>query len=374
MTTTIHKPKESPGFGTLFILIIFALLVFGAMQFTGGSPISHTPSGTLVVTITPIVPEPTKNNLQLYTFGGATPVNPPASITPIAGTIPGKIVNLNPTGKQDTNPTGKPDTGKPGGSTPECGIANPVLRVSKNSGGECCVMDGPVNDISQCCPGVPSCKDIMDNPAKYNSGTTQYACSMTDTKAAALWCDAKPVIYLYPTVKTTVNVTLQVPGTIPVSDPLYPEDGWQNIVAYPDGTFNYQGKTYHELFYEASITPIDPPDNGIISTKNDLKITLTNITTQLGLNQNEQKEFLDYWLPKLTELNSPYILISVFDPRQKDIIDHVDITPKPDTFIQFIMYYKALNNYINIPPLPLPDMPPKRKGFTAVEWGGIIDH
>lgn len=371
MIDTQSKPKEGLGLGTFFVILIFILLIVGALQLTGGSPVNHSPSGTQVITIIPISPEPTKNRLQLYTFGGVT--QPPsigsAKVTPIAGTLPGQIVNINTSGSTgqtiniNINITGQPKTtgSKPSGSTPECGIANPILQLGKDSSGNCCVEDGAANSAGECCPGVQDFPNSFANP--FSKTGERYA----------HWCDAKPVIYLYPKVKTTVSVKLKVPGTIPVSDPLYPVDGWKNIEAYPDGTFNYLGKTYHELFYEAGIDPIDPPDNGTIASADTLNNTLLQITTKLGLIPSEQQEFLNYWLPKLTELNSPYVLVSVFTPQQKEVIDHVDITPKPDTFIQFIMYYKALQSPLNIHPLQLPDTPPQRNGFTAVEWGGIID-
>jgi hypothetical protein len=106
---------------------------------------------------------------------------------------------------------------------------------------------------------------------------------------------------------------------------------------------------------------------------NQVAQTLKNMTTQLGLKNTEQQEFLTYWMERLTDLHSKYILISVFSPEEKEIIDHVDIAPKPDTFIGFIFYYKAVSQPYTLPPISLPT-PPARNGFTAVEWGGIIDH
>lgn len=41
------------------------------------------------------------------------------------------------------------------------------------------------------------------------------------------YCMGKPVIYLYPLVKTLVDVLIHTSGEIIVSDPLYPEGGWK---------------------------------------------------------------------------------------------------------------------------------------------------
>lgn len=192
-------------------------------------------------------------------------------------------------------------------------------------------------------------------------------------EGARYWCDAKPVIYLYPEVPTYVDVTVEVPGEIVVSDPLYPPGGWKQVFAEPNGLLSYQGKTYKELFYEASITPIDKPKNGIVIPITLLHETLDNFVTKLGLVNSEKEDFLSFWVPKLKNLNHSYIHISVFPPEQKQKIDRVIISPKPDTFIEFIMYYKPLKTPISVEPFVFNPIP-ERIGFTAVEWGGIIDN
>lgn len=192
-------------------------------------------------------------------------------------------------------------------------------------------------------------------------------------EGARFWCDAKPIIYLYPETPTYVDVTVEVPGEIVVSDPLYPPGGWKQVFAEPDGSLTYQGKTYKELFYEASITPIDKPKNGIVIPDSLIQETLNNFVTKLGLIGNEKKDFLSFWVPKLKNLNDPYIHISVFSHEQKQKIDRVIVSPQPDTFIEFIMYYKPLKIPISVEPFIFPKLP-ERKGFTAVEWGGIIDN
>lgn len=248
----------------------------------------------------------------------------------------------------------------PNPQSPEtCGISTgllngAILKKGTTANGTCCVEDGPSNNSSECCPGVMS-----------NAVTAQ-------ALGYPVWCDAKPVIYLYPKKRTTVSVAIIVPGTIPVSDPLYPVGGWKGIDAFPDGTFIYKNHSYKELFYEAAIKPVAPPTTGTIVSLAQLQPTLQRMTNQLGLTASEQQEFLAYWLAKLKNLKSNYLLISVFSPEQKEIIDHVDITPKPDTFIAFIMYFKPVNKPFALPDLVIPT-PPQRNGFTAVEWGGIVD-
>jgi hypothetical protein len=135
----------------------------------------------------------------------------------------------------------------------------------------------------------------------------------------------------------------------------------------------YLGKTYTELYYESSVNKVNPPQQGFVVAKSQAEAKLTEITTKLGLIKPEQAEFLSYWLPRIAKLNAPYLFISVLDQKEKDRIDNVVILPKPDTKIEFLVYFKPVYAPFSPPELNLPTQPPKRNGFTSVEWGGTID-
>jgi hypothetical protein len=186
-------------------------------------------------------------------------------------------------------------------------------------------------------------------------------------------CNSKPIIYLYPTKTTNVNVKLSLQGHVTVSNPIYPSGGWQNIEAHPNGSLIYQGKSYRELYYESETIKVKPVPQGIFIPSSQLQPKLEELTTKLGLDTFERGEFLDYWVPRLRNLHSPYILFSVFAPEEKAKVDSVMITPRPDTFIEFLAYFKPVASVYPIKPLQLPKVP-QRKGFTAVEWGGTIDN
>lgn len=186
------------------------------------------------------------------------------------------------------------------------------------------------------------------------------------------YCIGKPVIYLYPTKNTIVNVKVNTPGSIIESIPFYVDGGW-NVLAHPNGTLDYDGKIYKEFYYESSVTKVNPPKQGFVVEKDKAEEKLKEITAKLGLIKPEQEEFLSYWLPKINNLNSPYLFISVIDKEEKDRIDNVEILPKPDTKIEFIVYFKPVYKPFSVSGLNLPSEPPKRIGFTSVEWGGTID-
>lgn len=324
--------------------LVLAVVVLASFIIAGGTfsfNNSLPQNSGQAVNIQDTQPGAGQNTLQIQGLKTATPV--PVVYQP----PPAPATSGNPA------PTTRPP------STSTCGLTTTPwgdFNVNQNNcGTNNCVIDGPATKASDCCPGSGGQANWPDNRVPY-------------------WCDAKPVIYLYPTKPTNVSVKVTVPGKITVSIPKYEENvGWKDVLAYPDGTLTYQGKNYSELFYETVQERTPPPTSGWIVKRDDLKSKLTEITSLLGLNSKEQNEFLNYWLPRLNSLKKPYVFVSFFDPLIKDSVDKVDITPKPDNFIQFIMYFKGLdrNQEVKSPTYPLI---PQRTGFTAVEWGGILDY
>lgn len=369
--------------GTFFVVLIMATIIGGSYFLVNGTPSRFfvqdpldPDKDTTYSLDKKKIAKGKKNALQLkdIPFVSNTPTPAPESREPNdRGGRPEPTRRQNGNNGDDeivtTQGPQPPDNGRPDTS---CGIADPVLRTGQRPDGSCCVEDGPVNNVSECCPGVPTCREIMDNPDKFSSGNNQYFCDM-DPEQARLWCNAKPIIYLYPLEPTFVNVRVEASGPIVISDPLYPIDGWKNVLAHPNGTLLYNGSEYKELFYEAAIPPHTPPQNGIIINTSELEVTLQNVVTKLGLRGFERDEFVTFWTEKLKKEQAPFMLVSVFSQKAKETFDHVVISPAPDTFIQFIAYFKPLNNPYPIAPLVLPSNPPERKGFTAVEWGGILD-
>lgn len=186
-------------------------------------------------------------------------------------------------------------------------------------------------------------------------------------------CFGKPVIYLYPTKKMLVNVSLSIPGKIIDSIPHYPKDGWTNILAYPSGLLVYRGDKYKELYYESKVDKKVIPQDGFVFSTQDLRTSLNTILRQKGLISAERIEFLNYWLPKLYALNEPFIYVGFLSQAQKEAVDKIQVTPKPDTVIAFLVYFKGLSSDINTVTPKLASKP-KRKGFTLVEWGATIDY
>ena len=176
----------------------------------------------------------------------------------------------------------------------------------------------------------------------------------------------KPVIYLYPTAETDINVRLALNGDLTVSYPAYPTDGW-TVTALPDGTLTDEnGRTYDSLFWEAALDAEYDLSAGFCVKGEDTAAFLEESLSALGLTDTEANAFIVYWLPRMQ--NNAYNLISFRTTAYTDAA-RLNITPTPDTVIRVFMTWQAQDNETEIPAQTLPEAP-VRKGFTVVEWGG----
>ena len=183
----------------------------------------------------------------------------------------------------------------------------------------------------------------------------------------------KPVIYLYPTKEEVVNVKIAPQGGFTKTDPSYDSadgSGW-TVNAQPNGTLTNiaDGKMYPYLFWEGGKDGITPtPVQGFVVAKADIASTLNVKLAIFGLNDQERKDFIAFWTPRLSQ--APYYFIT-FDPRSDiDRTAPLTITPTPDTIIRVLMDYKPLAAPISV--IPLQITPTTRVGFTVVEWGGVL--
>lgn len=201
------------------------------------------------------------------------------------------------------------------------------------------------------------------------------------------WVDeSKPAIYLYPEEPTKLRLILDPSGELTVSDPPYnPETGWE-IMAYPNGliqTINNQQLTisnYPYLFYEAILDQVFIKPEGFVIAGSDLVTFFNKTLPELGLNQKETQDFIDYWMTRLDK-NQPYYFIHFLDEEQIEKLEPLQIFSlsssktyqlEPRTSLRIRTYFKPLNQWEKVDTQALPS-PPERKGFTLVEWGGILD-
>lgn len=179
----------------------------------------------------------------------------------------------------------------------------------------------------------------------------------------------KPAIYLYPTEKTKVNVRVNTSGFLTYVDPPYPKTGW-DVLAYPDGTLETNQKRYEYLYYESAIPDdlIEKPKEGYVVLYSELPSLYKMLLPRLGLSKKQTDDFTSYWETTLPK--APYYLVGLLSKDNIDTIDPLTIIPKPETIVRVRLYFEALDKKIEVPTPSI--VTPEKRGFTIVEWGGMV--
>ena len=181
----------------------------------------------------------------------------------------------------------------------------------------------------------------------------------------------KPAVYLYPPKKQLVNVKVFPKGELSYTDPPYdPNRGW-TVWAEPQGKIeDLRFKTYDYLYYESKIKDevIEKPKAGWVVKFDELVDLYNKVLPKLGLNEKEKTDFIEYWLKTLPK--SPYYFVGLIEKNQRDYLEALEVTPNPETSIRFSLYFEALDQpkVVKEPEIKTPE----RKGFTLVDWGGMI--
>jgi hypothetical protein len=175
----------------------------------------------------------------------------------------------------------------------------------------------------------------------------------------------KPVIYLYP--ESTTKVTVKVGADIRISEPAY-NGGWK-VIASPSGqlTTDYGLRDY--LFWEGLGWGKYPTINsGFVVESSRVAETIATQMKEMGLNTKEIADFNEFWLPKMPA--TPYVRLSWLTTPEMNTLAPLSVSPKPDSSIRVFLDFEGLNSKIDIAPQILPHY--ERKGFTLVEWGGLL--
>jgi hypothetical protein len=197
-------------------------------------------------------------------------------------------------------------------------------------------------------------------------GLGDYRAFMNTKYVLAAEC-AKPVIYLYPTQTTLVSV--KVDANVRVSEPVYPLSGWQ-AMAFPDGKLRVDGKQFDSLFWEGRGMGEYPDyhDYGVIVKQSEVKQTIHQQLSELGLNDKERSDFETFWFDRLP--STPFVRITWLMTQDMNRLAKLTVTPKPDTLIRVFMEFEGMQEPESLKPQKLTH--PDRHGFTLVEWGGLL--
>jgi len=179
----------------------------------------------------------------------------------------------------------------------------------------------------------------------------------------------KPVIYLYPQKTTDVSVKVAPSGGFSKTEPAY-NDGW-NVAATPNGQLTEiaTGAAYPYLFWEGRSQTVYPEtDRGFVVAQAEVHGFLVEKLAKLGLNEKETADFVEFWEPRMQ--GAPYYFVTFLGKREMDQLAPLTVSPKPDTIIRLLMDFRPLQQPIEVKGYDI--RTPERKGFTVVEWGGVL--
>lgn len=179
---------------------------------------------------------------------------------------------------------------------------------------------------------------------------------------------AKPLLYLYPKKEAKITVTFADPKKLKVTYPVY-KDKWK-VTAKANGDLEDKDRNYYYALYweEEGKANIDFT-KGYYVTKDEARTFLEDKLKYIGLNDKERNEFIIYWLPVLEENDKSVIYFELTEEREK--FNKIEINPKPDSLLRVAMHVKRVEKKPNnLEKQKLSHF--HRKGFSAIEWGGVV--
>jgi hypothetical protein len=190
-------------------------------------------------------------------------------------------------------------------------------------------------------------------------GTTRYT---FDIEIADLV--EKPAVYIYPERDDYFHVTLEFSNGADLTESV-PEylEGW-NVFVETSGRID---KRYDYLFYEASIPGSPPIRQGWCMSRDDLPAGLKTLLLEMGLNESESDDFLEYWLDELAEYRYYCVYPLVGASLDNYVRLHVD--PKPDAVLRFWLFFEGSVEFVDLPGYESAGF--TRGPTTVVEWGGV---
>ncbi len=184
--------------------------------------------------------------------------------------------------------------------------------------------------------------------------------------------DLKPLILLYPTKPTHVDVRLDYDGEFTATFPEYSslKKGW-SVKASPESIIQdkWTGQEMYGLFWEGKDFSTVPYDmsHGFVIKWSEVREFLYATLRSMNLSPKEYSDFIMFWYPKLQDY--PYVQITF---AGKDYTDRarLTITPTPDNIFRVFMVARPLDTFQEIPPQKIERF--NRTWFHVLEWGGTI--
>ena len=174
----------------------------------------------------------------------------------------------------------------------------------------------------------------------------------------------KPNIYLYPTKKINLDISLSFTdeGKVTTSIPDY-GTGWKNLQIDPSGMINDE---YSYLFYESIHPDLYQYKQGWVIQQKDLESFFIQNLTETGFEGQEIIDFTDYWIPLLKDY-SYYAIYPQYN-EQLSKMTRLEFSTEPENLLRLIYSVEGREDDSLVLHKPIiPEF--KREGFFVVEWG-----
>lgn len=189
--------------------------------------------------------------------------------------------------------------------------------------------------------------------------------SYADMKIPAHMQADKPNIYIYPEASLDLSVGVSFPegGHVSKSIPDY-GSGWQ-VTVEPDGMIDGE---FRYLFYESIQPDLCQYHSGWVVATQELSAFFRENMALSGFNQAEIDDFIEYWIPRLTD--APFYAVYPQYTDEMNTMSILEFSVQPDNLLRLIYAVKGVDaDDLNIAEPVIPYF--EREGFTVVEWGVI---
>lgn len=212
--------------------------------------------------------------------------------------------------------------------------------------------------------------EIITNPYDFKSGNEVVIDFYTADEIEMIQVD-KPVIYMYNDYPIKAELSLNFSGEMTFTYPGY-DNGWA-VDVNPNGVF-VDNRPYPYLFWEGEMQSLNYVESngelkGFVIQTDSVISFLENQLTAIGLNRNEQTDFITFWGPRMTQ--SPYAMVQfMIDEDYAKHIADLQINPTPESIKRVYLLFTPYKNQPPLRPSPQVFKPFDRTGFTLIEWGG----
>ena len=213
--------------------------------------------------------------------------------------------------------------------------------------------------------------EITTYPIHIETGTITYmTVNFTMTIEEVPLSLKKPVIYLYPTQKTNVTLSVHPKGELSFTYPEYKEK-WE-FTAFPSGEIKINDNSYNYLFWESeqlvNVNEVNQTE-GVVVAKEDLMEFLESALNEFGFNSKEKMDFITYWAPQMLKHEATEVRFMFND--ECTLFADLDIEPRPNNLLRFYMIWNPTDAFHLDGKRTLEIPTQSRTGFTVLEWGGM---